>query len=64
MPYALPHTLASLHRVAVGSTNAVKIAATRAVVAQLAPSAVVNGLAVPSTALAPFLAPEHWREEG
>ena len=41
--------LSSLHLIAVGSTNPVKIAAARAVLAPLAPEARIEGVAVPST---------------
>src|SRR5690349_15008501 len=54
----MSHALPSLRRVAVGSTNVVKIAAARAVVAQLAPSAIVEGVAVPST-----VRDQPWRDE-
>jgi inosine/xanthosine triphosphatase len=41
--------LGALRRVAIGSTNPVKIAAARAVIAPLAPDAVFEGIAVTST---------------
>lgn len=41
--------LASLRAIAVGSTNPVKVAAARAVLAPLAPHATIAGIAVPST---------------
>jgi len=41
--------LSSIASIAVGSTNPVKIGAVRAVLAGLAPSATVEGIAVPST---------------
>jgi len=40
--------LANIHRVAVGSTNPVKLAAVRAVLARIAPSIAVNGIAAAS----------------
>lgn len=40
--------LSTIHRVAVGSTNPVKLAAVRAVLGALAPSATVDGVAVAS----------------
>jgi inosine/xanthosine triphosphatase len=41
--------LATLRSIAVGSTNPVKIAAARAVIASLAPDARIEGVSVPST---------------
>jgi inosine/xanthosine triphosphatase len=43
-----PVTIASLRRVAVGSTNPVKLGAVRAILAPLAPSAVIAAVAVSS----------------
>lgn len=40
--------LVNIHRVAVGSTNPVKLAAVRAVIARLAPHVTVDGVAAPS----------------
>jgi len=40
--------LATIHHVTVGSTNPVKLAAVRAVIARLAPQAIVDGVAVAS----------------
>jgi inosine/xanthosine triphosphatase len=48
-PAGPPHLeLPRLRRVTVGTTNPVKIAAVRAILARVAPSALVSGLAVPS----------------
>jgi inosine/xanthosine triphosphatase len=41
-------SLAAIRSVAVGSTNPVKIAAVRAVIARVAPKATIDGIAVPS----------------
>ncbi len=41
-------SLATIHRIAVGSTNPVKVGAARAIVARLASDAEVTGVAVPS----------------
>jgi len=45
---SLADVLATLHHVSVGSTNPVKIAAVRAVLARVAPHAIVQGVAVVS----------------
>ncbi len=45
----MPSPLASIRRIAVGSTNPVKIGAVRAVVARIAPHVVVEAFAVPSS---------------
>jgi len=45
----MAHSLDAVRRVAVGSTNPVKIGAVRAVFARVAPNAIVEGLAVPSS---------------
>jgi len=44
-----PDSLTSLRRIAVGSTNPVKLSATRAVLASLAPDASIDAVAVAST---------------
>jgi len=47
-PASIDAPFGTLRRVAVGSTNPVKIVAVRAVLARVAPHAVVDGVAVPS----------------
>lgn len=48
MPKLSGVPLANIHHVTVGSTNPVKLAAVRAVIARLAPQAIVGGVAVAS----------------
>lgn len=48
IPVSIDAPLGALRRVAVGSTNPVKIGAVRAVLARVAPDAAVDGVAVPS----------------